>query len=478
MTPAIFPSQKSPRYFQQSTGAAFIPIGPNLAFQRFLDADDEDAVFARFTEQFQKLAAAGGNFARVWLGVPFFNIEPVQEGVFDDRRCQRLRKLADLASEFGIQLKLTLEHFRTLEHAEQKEIFFGAATFTNLVHRPENGGSCLSMEEFLNSQNGRRAFLRKLDRIAEALDGANNIWIVELWNEFNAVSASRSAWRDWTVAMLPELRARFPRSLVTQSLGSFDSPDVFTDYDWLCSLQANDFKQFHRYLDQQAKLDVCHGALDCLCADAVSWLLAHGLEKPVIMAEAGAVEPGHSGPSKLYPFDTEGVMLHDILFAPFFAGAAGPGQCWHWDYYLEKNNLWYHYGRLAKALEGVDPVEEDFRPFQVPHARLLLYGLKGKRTTLLWCRDPSSDWESELVRGIPAPELCGLELEAASLQGAIPQSVYRPWSDDHAPVVRQADGSFLLPPFRRSVVVKALSDSSGQSKLAVHEVGRPQKGWV
>ena len=458
MTPSIFPSQKAPRYFQRTNGAAFVPIGSNIAFQRFLDADDEDAVFARFTMQFQQLASHGGNFARVWLGVPFFDIEPVREGVFNERRCRRLRKLADLAAKHGIELKLTLEHFRTLEQAPQKEAFSGAASFTNLVHRPENGGSCQSMEEFLSSKNGREAFLRKLDCIAGALAGATNIWIVELWNEFNAVSATKQAWRDWTVAMLPELRARFPRSLVTQSLGSFDSPDVFTDYDWLCSLQANDFKQFHRYLDQQAKLDVCHGALDILCADAVSWMLAHGLEKPVIMAEAGAVEPGHSGPSKLYPFDTEGVMLHDILFAPFFAGAAGPGQCWHWDYYLEKNNLWHHYGRFAKAQEGVDPVEENFKPFQIPHPRLRLYGLKGRRTTLLWCRDRASDWESELVRGIRAEELVDIVLDGQSLQGARPESVYRPWSDDHVAVVRRADGSFLLPPFRRSLVVKAFSE--------------------
>ena len=45
-------------------------------------------------------------------------------------------------------------------------------------------------------------------------------------------------------------------------------------------------------------------------------------------------------------------------FAPFFAGAAGSGQCWHWDRYVDKMNLWHHFGRFAEIVKGLDPPAE------------------------------------------------------------------------------------------------------------------------
>ena len=44
-----------------------------------------------------------------------------------------------------------------------------------------------------------------------------------------------------------------------------------------------------------------------------------------------------------------GIILHDVLFAPFFAGAAGPGHCWHWNVYVDRNNLWHHFARFAAS---------------------------------------------------------------------------------------------------------------------------------
>ena len=89
----------------------------------------------------------------------------------------------------------------------------------------------------------------------------------------------------------------------------------------------------------------------------------------------------------LYPEDKRGLILHDVLFAPFFAGAAGPGQIWHWDQYVAANNLWHHFDRFAQVVEGVDPAAERFEPSMVQHERLRIYRLKGRRTTMLWLRD-------------------------------------------------------------------------------------------
>ena len=50
------------------------------------------------------------------------------------------------------------------------------------------------------------------------------------------------------------------------------------------------------------------------------------LAKARHIAECGAVERRHAGMSHLCMLDKDGMMLHDQIFAPFFAGSAGCGR--------------------------------------------------------------------------------------------------------------------------------------------------------
>jgi len=176
----------------------------------------------------------------------------------------------------------------------------------------------------------------------------------------------------------------------------------------------------------------------------------------VILAETGSVEPNHSGPSKLYPADTAGILLHDILFAPFFSGSAGAGMSWHWESYVDKNNLWYHFGRFHSVIKDVDPVVENFVYTKSETDRLRIYSMKGTRTRLLWIRDKNNTWQSELTEG-KAPELIsGLDLDL--MTPGIPDpagtvEIYDPWQDKWYEV--KAEGQAIsLPDFRRSMIVR------------------------
>ncbi|RPJ59847.1 MAG: hypothetical protein EHM23_12660 [Acidobacteria bacterium] len=233
---------------------------------------------------------------------------------------------------------MTLEHFRHFFREEQKWA-------AKPLHHVSQGGPAADESDFFSGQSSREQFKHKLDWFAERYADHPNVFAWELWNEINAVRAQ--GWEDWTAVMLGELRKRFPRTLVTQSLGSYDTDRVREKYRWLAQLQGNDFAQVHRYLDLGASLEVCHGPVDRLAAEAVKELLVLNPGKPVVLAESGAVEPGHTGPFKLYVKDKAGIILHDVLFAPFFAGAAGPGQIWHWDQYVAANNLWFQFKRFA-----------------------------------------------------------------------------------------------------------------------------------
>lgn len=150
--------------------------------------------------------------------------------------------------------------------------------------------------------------------------------------------------------MLAELHAIFPKNMAVQNLGSLDRKQSLAFYRQIGQLPANDFAQVHRYLDTGAAWDVCHGPMDVLAADAVRQLAAFNLAKPILLAECGAVEPRYAGPFRLYEKDHEGVLLHDLMFAPFFAGSAGCGQSWHWYFYVDKHDLWHHFGPLSHPI--------------------------------------------------------------------------------------------------------------------------------
>ncbi len=256
--------------------------------------------------------------------------------------------------------------------------------------------------------------------------------------------------------MLAELHRLFPHNLAMQSLGSYDTARARELYCRHSRLPGNDVAQVHRYLDLGASLEVCHGPMDLLAADAVREVLACDPRRPVILAESGAVEPGHSGPFKLYAKDKEGVLLHDILFAPLFAGAAGAGQCWHWDVYVDRNNLWHHFGRFAAAVKDLDPPAEKFQPVELKHSRLRIYALRGRQTILLWCRDSRNTWKTELEQGQAPDTLGNLQLELAGvLDGVRPASVkiYDPWKNLWSDARLEA-GTLSLPAFSRSLVVR------------------------
>lgn len=434
-------SPRDVRYFELSDGKPYIPIGLNMAGP---PGDGLEGM----ERWFSKLAKYGGNFVRVWLSNPYFDVEPTRSGQYDEKQAERIDRLIALGRKYGIRLKLCTEHFRHLGEGKQK----WAAKPLHLI---ANGGPARDTADFFNGQAGREQYRRKLAWLAARYGNEPTVFAWELWNEMDAVAVD--VWRPWTQIMLPELHRQFPKNLCVQSLGSFDNESKRARYRALCEMPGNDVLQVHRYLDQGAKWSICHGPVDRLAAEAVRELQSYGVRKPILLAESGAVEPNHSGPSKLYAQDKAGIILHDVLFAAFFAGAAGPGHIWHWDAYVDRNDLWWHFGRFAAVVRDLDPPAEGFAPFQQPHERLRVLGLKGTRTTLAWCRDKQDDWQHELEQGQPPETLRGLAvpLAAAGVPGATVE-VYDPWHDrwSTATVIGR---EVRLPEFSRSVVIRVRS---------------------
>lgn len=437
-------SPRDPRYFELSDGTSYIPIGLNLIHPQ--GAPEEEGL-AQMERWMKALAEHGGNYIRVWLSSPFWDVEPERAGVSDGGKARRIDRLLDLARQHGVRVKLTLEHFREIDPANVRQRWA-----SKQLHHVSNGGTAADMPDWLANERSRQQFRMKLAWYQRRFGDQPIVFGWELWNEMNAVRGGD--YQSWTEAMLPELKRWFPRNLSLQSLGSFDTDRARPAYQWLCKLRDNDAAQVHRYLDLGAALEICHGPVDVLAADAVRELLAMNPDKPILLAESGAVEPRHTGPFKLYEKDTAGIILHDVLFAPFFAGAAGAGQCWHWGEYVDRNNLWSQFRGFADSVQGIDPAAESFQPRRIEDPRLRLYVLEGKRTTLIWGRDKQSTWQTELEQKRPPETLRGLSV---SLEGVSPKarkaSIYDPWKRvwSEAKII---DGSIRLPEFQRSIIIR------------------------
>jgi hypothetical protein len=419
---------------------------------------DEKEALAQMEDWMRRLSENGGNFIRLWLSNPFFDVEHARSGVYDEEKAKRIDAVLALARKYNLRVKMTQEHFRHL--GDGKQTWAGKP-----IHHVSRGGPAKDIVDFFANPASREQFRKKLDWYAKRYGDDPTIFAWELWNEFDAVQQLYTAemWqadsgvaREWTREMLGALHQRFPKNLATQSQGSFDHERKVELYRSLCLIPGNDVAQVHRYLDLGARLEVCHGPADVLAADAVQTLLSFSSGKPVLLAESGAVEPGHSGPFKLYEKDKAGIILHDVLFAPFFVGAAGPGQCWHWDYYVAKNDLWHQFGRFAQVVKDVDPPAERFCPVRIEHPRLRIYALAGQHTFLAWCRDSQNTWRTELAEG-NAPELLkdqsiALPQDTASKRSA-PVRIYDPWTNTWSQGKAEA-GKLFLPPFTRSIVFR------------------------
>ena len=344
-------SEKNPSYFSFTDGTTYVPIGINMINPSGRNGNNPDSAFAEIDEWMKNLSANGGNYVRIWLSQSFWDVE-LTAGKYDEQKARRIDRFIEMARKYHLRIKLTLEHFRsiTLEENPQKWA-------TKFAYHTSNGGPLDSIAQYISTPEGRKLFLDKVDYYKDRYGSDTLFFGWELWNEMNAMKGPEDAvFFQWNKDMLKAVKQRFPQNLVMQSLGSFDGEYAKPLYRKMMMLPGNEVAQVHRYLDLGAQMEVCHAPMDVICASAIRDLQAYHAGKPIVLAETGAVEPKHAGPSKFYPKDTAGILLHDILFAPFFTGAAGTGMSWHWESYVHKNNLWYHFERFNEAVKGIDPV--------------------------------------------------------------------------------------------------------------------------
>lgn len=440
-------SPKNPRYFETTDGLPWVPVMIN-----FIMPDGEEAqVFKKVNQYFKNFSDNGGNAMRIWISSPFLEIEDKKVGEYNQVKFNRIDSVLSIAKKYGILIKFTLQHIRTIRPDGENAASWSNRSFMAI----ENGGPFKNILDYINTPEGKRIYLNRVKALSDRYRNSRQIFSWELWNEMDAVDDTD--WFPFTAEMLDSVKVLFPNHIVAQTLGSMHSVEADQRYEKLLMLKNDEYITVHRYLDPGTdweQYDHVHGPIDLLISSAIQFVYRPDVIKPIVANEHGAVEANHAGPNKLYVNDSQGVFIHDMIFAPFFCGASGSGSMWHWDSYVEKKDLWYHYQRFKNAINGIDPIKEEFAPFTFIQDSVRCYGIKGRKTTMIWCRDARNNWKTELQQGIH-PEIrkdLSFQLALTNSINYTSAKVYDPWKDKWTKV-KIKNRSITLPPFLRSLVV-------------------------
>lgn len=443
---------QSPNYFRFTNGGGYCPIG--FCFDgppRTEERDTWTTPGAAIYEQwFRKLAENGGNFARLLLSDPYFDVETGVAGEVNLAAFARLDAVIELARTYGIRLKLCIESFRT---------FQPDAPFSKELRHPEDGRVPESLDEWLREPVWRELWLQKLQAFTARYGTDPIVMSWELWDEADRVDADWDLMLAWTKDMVAELKRLAPRQLATSSLSNLDD-EAKIAANQAFKIFGMDIQQVRRYLDPGAPWDVCQEDPVALVRDAV--VRTRRRDCPVLLSETGAVEAGRTGPFRYLDVDERGILFNDLVLAAFFSGAAGTGQLRYSDAYVDKLNLWRFLRPIAHLVSGMDLSFEMPAAVDLSTDAVRCLVLRGRGHILAWVRNRADTWQNVLRDGIE-PAMLGpqvLDFKILRLNEGSVELAW-PWGDAPAPgeaqvgaEARFTDSKLYLPPFRYGLLVK------------------------
>ncbi len=374
-------SADDPRYLRFDDGTPWLAIGENVCWY------DGRGTFS-YDDWFAKLAAQGVTFVRLWMPSWAFALEWTRRGAggallesslgdYGPRldRAWQLDYVLDLAARHGLQVMLSIQNhgaFSTGVNSEWADNPYNAA----------NGGPLARPEDFFTDPEARALFKRRLRYVVARWGAAPNLMAWELWNEVDLADqpAAHQAVLDWHAEMAAELRALDPYGrLVTTSTSLTGAQDVY-------DLPEIDLVQWHFY---------SVFPLTSAFSETIPFLVDLGARpgKPTLVSEMGV---DTRGPVETLQRDPGSIAIHDGLWAGALSGSAGTGMTWWWDNVVDPEDLYPHFGAVARFVEGVAFDRQDFvvgaATATAPGRRLRVLALRGRTVALAWMKNARHEW--------------------------------------------------------------------------------------
>lgn len=312
----------------------FIPVGMNIAWPKSPGTYDYEMYWDR-------LSAAGGNFARVWLAPTFNRLaleRPEVHGVpssglgrIDQRGAMRVDHLINLAETKSLRLMLCTESFGNFR-SERK----GSGQWYQSPYNVETGGILDKPDDFFTDTEARRLYRNRLRYIVARWGHSPSVFAWEFWNEvtytdnFEANLESISLWHE---EMSDYLHVIDPyQHLVTTSFGS---PRNIPSIDGLPGI---DLIQTHMY-----QVEDIPGTIN-----RIAWDKADRYGKPHMFGELGT-----SQIAEIVSQDLAGKQIHEMLWAGLFTPTPATAMSWWWDSHMASADLWHLFHPISRYIENL-----------------------------------------------------------------------------------------------------------------------------
>ncbi len=334
----VCPAQ--PYAYQFDDGTPYLPIGYNVFDSARLGSPYPDQRLARLSEQVQHLADAGGTFIRLrmdswWLaieGTPDAGLGNLGPGLYNQRVCDEIDRLMALCEQRDVKVMLCLYNANAMVNGSVRKDGPTAWRRNYAFFLQDNGGPCADRFGFWTDPTVRKWVRMKL-RYSVARWGASpSLMCWEFWNELVFDQKLATEQVAWHREMGDYLRGIDPwRHPITNSLMGHDLENQGPIWE----LPTMDIVQIHSYRGDELPVYM----------DRVARTSHRLWRKPFFFGEYGIIHEDHS--QGTYPYDPDGVHMHNGLWAPVMAGTA-PGAFWFVSGYIEKQHLYGQYTTLAK----------------------------------------------------------------------------------------------------------------------------------
>ena len=331
------------RNFVFEDGTPYVAHGMNLAYSVDAKRGSYD-----YDVYFPKMAAAGMNFARVWLTYLGHGVQGTEGGIlgFDQRqdKAYQFDLILEMAEEYGLYLQVPFMavHYMNYESPDHDEEF---RSWDSSPYNVQNGGYLERPEQFWTDARAKED-TKKLYRYYVARWGySRNIQSWEIMNEIGhaAMNEDGTDYDEYVAKAWAEEIGGYMHAVDPfDHLVSVSSAFLFVDQ--VFSAKSIDFCSIHSYV---------WGSAYATSAADVTRNVWETFRKPVLIGETGA--SGLSGETN-YLADPEGLVMRQMAFTAPMGGGATGGMFFWWT----QVNQHDYYKNLTPAIEYFKLLPEDF----------------------------------------------------------------------------------------------------------------------
>ncbi|RMF53184.1 MAG: DUF5060 domain-containing protein [Chloroflexota bacterium] len=343
------------RYFSRANGEPFFPVGLNLAWSWEGNGNTRG-----YIEWLERLARSGGNYARLYVDVPWFIgfgwHTPAGSMAAAQSSAWRLDSILRAAEAHGIALQLVLlwhQGWTTYSDPPYNAPATPARPNTNAdwalnPHNVRRGGAFPTATSFFATEDGRRVFRDRLRYMIARWSHSASLFAWELTDQLDRLTPANTAIAvEWASEMIAYLRQNDPyRHLIT--IGTRENANLALVRDLPVDfIQA----RYYQRLPSETPPDQLIGTLNALRP-----LLAEHT-RPLLLSEFSLspwFEPTEADP--------EGLHVRTALWASALSGASGAGSSWWWDTYLLPRGLLDQLAPLRRFVENIPWDTADLRP--------------------------------------------------------------------------------------------------------------------